>query len=152
MAGEQNGTSGQDQFLTLREYNSLRAADLAQVELRFAALKEATAAALAAVQRETAAALAAQQRAVEKAEASVDKRLEGMNEIRATMADKDRLMMPRAESENRMLAAEKEVAALSSRLDRGEGRGSGLSAGWGYLVAAVGLLGGIIAIFYALSK
>lgn len=87
------------------------------------------------------------QKAIEKAEASVDRRLEGMNEFRASLADQAGRLMPRAEADNRFSGINEQLKDISSRIDRQEGRGSGLNAGWGYLVGAVGLLAGLIAIF-----
>ena len=105
-----------------------------------------------AVSKSTEVAMTSAQKAVEKAEAAVERRLEGMNEFRGSLADQARLLMPRSEAESRMTEMSKQLAMLSSRIDRGEGRGSGLNQGWGYLIGAIGAIGGIIAIFFALSK
>ena len=104
------------------------------------------------IEQSTRVAMSSAQKAVEKAEAAVEKRLEGMNEFRGSLADQARLLMPRAEAESRMLEMGKQLAMLSSRIDRGEGRSGGLNAGWGYLVGGVGLLGGLIGLFFAISK
>jgi Flp pilus assembly protein TadB len=109
-------------------------------EVRFLAMEKATVAALAAAQR-----------AVEKAEIAVEKRLEGMNEFRGSLADQARLLMPRGEADSRINALSETLKELASRIDRQEGRGSGLNAGWGYLVGAVGLVAAIIAIFLKLA-
>lgn len=86
------------------------------------------------------------QRAIEKAEAAVERRLEGMNEFRASLADQARLLMPRLEADSRISALAEQIRNLESRIDRQEGRGSGLNAGWGYLIGAVGLIAGLIGI------
>lgn len=130
------------ELVTLRDHlTMLLVATQDKNEVRFVAMEKATVAALAAAQR-----------AVEKAEIAVEKRLEGMNEFRGTLSDQASMLMPRAEAENRLTTLSERVAALSSRIDRGEGKGSGLSAGWGYLVGAVGLLGSILSVAYAVLK
>jgi len=92
------------------------------------------------------------QRAVDKAEHSVDKRLEGMNEFRASMADTAKLQMSRAEIESRLGDLDKQIASMISRMDRNEGRGTGLDKGWGYLLGGIGLIGSLIAIFFSLMQ
>lgn len=130
------------ELVTLRDHlTMLLVATQDKNEVRFVAMEKATVAALAAAQR-----------AVEKAEIAVEKRLEGMNEFRGTLSDQASMLMPRAEAENRLTTLSERVAALSSRIDRGEGKGSGLSAGWGYLVGAVGLLGSVLSVAYAVLK
>jgi hypothetical protein len=104
-------------------------------EVRFTAMEKATQTALNGAQR-----------AVEKAETAVEKRLEGMNEFRGSLADQARLLMPRAEADSRISALTEQIKELASRIDRQEGRGSGLNAGWGYLIGAVGLIAGLIAL------
>lgn len=122
---------------TLREHlTALLESERGKNEVRFQSME-----------RSTSTALAAAQRAVEKAEVAVEKRLEGMNEFRGSLADQARLLMPRAEADNRFSGINEQLKDISSRIDRQEGRGSGLNAGWGYLVGAVGLLAGLIAIF-----
>lgn len=126
---------------TLREHVAeLMTAEREKNEVRFQAMKESTTTALAAAQR-----------AVEKAESAVEKRLEGMNEFRGSLADQARLLMPRAEADSRMAQLAEQLKNLASRVDRQEGRGSGLNAGWGYLVGAVGLLGGLMALVFKLA-
>lgn len=86
------------------------------------------------------AALQAAKEAVHKAELSVDKRLELLNELRAGVATTEQLE-----------ALEKVVAELADRLNRAEGRGAGLSAGWGYLLAALGAVATVIAVITTLN-
>jgi hypothetical protein len=114
---------------TLHEHHARMLANAQQVnDARFQAIKENTSVALLAAQR-----------AVEKAEAASEKRFEGVNEFRASLSDQAMRLMPRAESESRMTALSDQVRDLSSRIDRGEGRGTGLSDGWGVFVAAAGI-------------
>lgn len=74
------------------------------------------------------AALATQEKALDKALTAINERLHLLNELRDDVAT-------RAE----VGALEKEQVNLASRMDRSEGRGTGVSASWGYLVGALGV-------------
>lgn len=79
------------------------------------------------------------ERALSVALTAAEKRLDGMNEFRESLADQQRTLMPRSEAElhfGRITNLEKTVGQLSAR-------GSGMSAGWGY---AVGLVGVVLAV------
>lgn len=106
----------------------------------FTAQKSAIDAALAAQEKAVAAALAAADRAVAKAEAAAERRFEGVNEFRGQLADQQRNLMPRAEADVEFRALREKMDALTTRVDKGEGKGAGLDAGWGYLIGGVGLL------------
>jgi len=80
------------------------------------------------------AALAAAERASTKTELAGEKRFELLNELRSGVATLEQLK-----------ALEKLFDELKERLDRSEGRGSGLNAGWLYL------LGGLTAISIVVS-
>jgi hypothetical protein len=58
------------------------------------------------------------------------------------MGDRERNFVHRSEKE----ALEKELAALTGRLDRIDGRSGGLNAGWGYLLGAISLISALLAI------
>jgi hypothetical protein len=78
--------------------------------------------------------------AVAKAEAATNERLALLNEFRG-QAEQQAKEYPRAETVNaRFLALEKDHGALSARIERGEGRSGGLTAGWGYLVGSLTLV------------
>jgi hypothetical protein len=113
--------------------------------------KEAIAAALTSVKEATAAALMAVKEATADKANSVEKRLEGMNEFRSSLSDQASRLMPRVEAEQRIGSLSDKlnentsthatrIGEIVSRLDRMEGRGSGINAGWGYLVGLIGLL------------
>jgi uncharacterized membrane protein len=85
-------------------------------------------------------ALTEQQRALQVSVVSIDKRLDLLNELRVGVATK-------AEVE----ALEKLVNGLMSRLDRIEGKGVGLTAGWAMLIGAVGLISTLIAVYLTLK-
>lgn len=136
-----------------RQYIESRLAGLEQqLNDRFSGMEKATTAALVAAKEAVAAALEAAQKAVQKAEIAADKRFDSVNEFRGTLSDQASKLMPRLEADARLLAIEMRMQELNSRIDRSEGRGSGLSSGWGYLIGGIGLLGSILAIFLALSK
>jgi len=115
---------------------------------RFDAQQHAVQVALAAVnsefhehllqyRNETKAALDSADKAIAKAELATEKRFEGVNEFRAQLSDQSATFMPRLEAEQRMARNTDDIAALASRIDRTEGRSGGLSAGYGYLIAAI---------------
>lgn len=81
--------------------------------------------------------------AVSKAETAIEKRLENTNEWRAAMSDRDQKLMPRSEYEAAEKGFRTEIKTLTDRLNRSEGRGLGLQAGWGYLGGAI-VIGSII--------
>jgi hypothetical protein len=85
------------------------------------------------------AALAAQEKALDKALTAINERLHLLNELRDDVA-----------TTAEVGALEKEQANLASRMDRSEGRGTGLNTGWGYLVAAVALLATIVSVYLAI--
>jgi len=83
-------------------------------------------------------ALSAAKEAVLKAENATEKRFEGVNEFRNTLADQQRTLMPRAEAELRIKALED---AFKVRV----GESSGFKSGWalaiGIILFAVAVLG-----------
>lgn len=113
-------------------------------------------------------ALDAAQTAIDKAEIANEKsrdrlaediksRFESVNEFRGQQKDIIATFMPRAEfdafrrtySEQHALLRDRyaeEISELKGRLDKTEGKGAGLNAGWGYLLGAVGVVGAVIAI------
>jgi hypothetical protein len=83
---------------------------------------------------EVKAALISQEKALRtKAEAD-DKRFELLNELRTGVATREQAD-----------ALEKRINEMAARLDRIEGRSTGLSAGWGYLLGVVALIGAVVA-------
>src|SRR5688500_8679557 len=95
--------------------------------------------AIASSDRAVQTAMQAEARAASKAEVAADKRFELLNELRGGVA-----------TTNELDSLAKQVAALESRLDRTEGRGAGLSAGWIYLLGAVAAVGTIVTLYLAM--
>ena len=93
------------------------------------------------------AALQAAKEAVIKAEIATEKRFEAVNEFRGTLTDQAATFVSRAEFNAVRQVYEDRIGALTTRLDKSEGKSAGLSSGWSYIVAAVGVLGILIAIY-----
>ena len=102
-----------------------------------------------------AAALTASHEATSKAESAAEKRFEAVNEFRTTLSDQATLFLNRSEYDVAIANVTERVRDLSSRMDRSDGKGAGLNAGWGYLVGGVGFFVAVVAlafnIFYRIS-
>lgn len=83
----------------------------------------------------------ADQRAVNTALVANEKRLDGLNELRQGVATKDAVD-----------ALEKVVDELKDRLNRIDGKSSGVNASWGFLIGAVGLTATIISVVLAFNN
>lgn len=81
-----------------------------------------------------------------------DKRLEGMNEFRATLTAQATTFLSKSEGAARFDALGERIAALTSRLDKAEAQGAGSAATWAVIAAVVGVLLGIGGLAVALSK
>lgn len=95
----------------------------------------------AADQRAVDAALVAQEKAIIKAENAAERRFELLNELRGGVATKEQVE-----------ALDKVVDGITSRLDRIEGKSTGLNAGWGYLVGGLGAIATIIGVILAFNN
>jgi hypothetical protein len=65
------------------------------------------------------------------------------------MSDREREFMTKSEFHEYRMASEKALSLQKERDDKREGRGAGLSQGWGILLGLVGALGTIAAIYFA---
>jgi hypothetical protein len=99
-----------------------------------------------------AAALASADRAVTKAELASEKRFEGVNEFRASLADQGRLQMPRSEAEQRINALDEKIIDLLKRQAALEDRGRGKGEGWSQLVSIVALMASLVSIAVILIR
>jgi multidrug resistance efflux pump len=102
-------------------------------EQRYEESQKAIAAALSAADRAVQAALQAAKEAVTKAELSADKRFELLNELRSGVATTEQID-----------ALDKVVNSLKEQLDKTSGRGAGVSAVYGWIIGAVGLIVSIV--------
>jgi hypothetical protein len=87
-------------------------------------------------------ALIAAEKAVAKAETANEKRFESVNEFRKTLSDQTASFPSRVE----LQALADRVSDLATRMDKTEGKSSGLNAGWAYLIAAAGIVVAVIAL------
>lgn len=103
------------------------------------------------------AALAAAEKAVGKAEVAAEKRFDATNEFREQLRDQAGTLMPRAESEARMVnLAEKlestkagqdiKIVELARRLDLIQGQSGGRSQSWGVMVSVIVVVGVLVGI------
>lgn len=120
----------------------------------------------------------ASETAIAKAEAANEKRFATMNGFREQLADQASSFMPRRESEAAMArntekidtlaavvnihATRTEVTAwfeqlgdkitvLTTRMDKSEGKGAGLNAGWVYILGALATVGTVVSAFVAFT-
>lgn len=105
-------------------------------EERFVGQVQAVKDALAAQEKAVNAALVAAEKAVNVAETNAQEWRKGANEWRQAMTDREIKFVGTSE-----------FSLLKERLDRSEGKGTGLHAGWGYLIGAIGVVAALIAIF-----
>lgn len=113
---------------------------------RFEASKEAVSAALNAAKEAITAALSASDRAVNKAELASEKRFEGVNEFRNTLADQQRTLMPRAEAEVLFKSMSEKIRTLEIRHTEDASTRQGIGDGWRYALGAIGLFATILSI------
>lgn len=97
--------------------------------------KTAIAAALQAQKEAAGATNESNAAAIAKSELGFTKQIDQIYTLIATMAK----------------SSDDKINDLKSRLDRGEGHSGGLRDGWGYIVGAIGLIGGLIGIFLYLA-
>lgn len=121
-------------------------------EQRFISQQEAIQAALAAQEKAVNAALIAADRAVIKAELAAEKRFEGVNEFRATLADQAATLMPRTEAESRIQAMAEKLADVTDRLNRSEGKGTGIASSWAVSISIGMFLIGVTGIVIVLLR
>jgi hypothetical protein len=89
-------------------------------------------------------ALAAADRAVTKAEVAAEKRFESVNEFRASLADQQRTLMPRSESELLIKTLTDKIDANTRALSATASQKAGANGLWGYIVGALGVVLAII--------
>jgi len=91
-------------------------------------------------------ALASAERAVAKAETATEKRFESVNEFRGTLADAQRVLMPRSEAGVEFKALAEKIERLTTHDDLQKGRGEGVSALWAALVGVAGIVIAVLAL------
>jgi hypothetical protein len=121
---------------TLKEHVDARLHDLRlSLDDRYGMQVKAVDDALNAQQTAVQAALLAQKEQSAKGDLADEKRFDLLNELRTGVATKEQIE-----------ALESLIVALTSRVDKTEGRSGGINAGWVYLVAGLGAIATIYAI------
>lgn len=115
-------------------------------EQRFSDTKIAVDAALIAADKAVAAALAGQKEAVTKAEVAAEKRFESVNEFRKTLSDQQQTLMLKREADIKFDTLEKQMNIIIGRQDKAEGRGIGVGQMLGYVLGAIGIVSGLLAL------
>jgi hypothetical protein len=115
-------------------------------EQRWSAQEHAISAALASQEKAVTAAMVSAKEAVLKAEIANEKRFDTVNEFRGTLSDQASKLMPRIEVDARLNAMSEKMSDMSARMDRSDGRGSGMSMLWGIMVAGFGVIGVLVTI------
>ena len=140
-------------FETLRAYIvAIIDANDQRYDQRFVDSQTAVAAALAAARIAVDAALSAAKEAVLKAEVASDKRFEGVNEFRQTLADQQRTLIPRIEAEQRIGGLEAQIKELKTANSLRIGMQAGAKDSWGYVVGGVGILIAILTYLMRFTK
>lgn len=98
------------------------------------------------------AALASAEQAVSKAEINSEKWRANANEWRAAMSDRENEFMRRKEAATMITALSDRVNMIEGRVTRNEGRGTGMTAVWGYIFAGLGGVATLITIFFLLTR
>ncbi|MFI6236676.1 hypothetical protein ACIBD9_24210 [Micromonospora sp. NPDC050784] len=96
-------------------------------------------------------ALAGADKAVSKAETATEKRFESVNEFRQTLSDQTKTFIARVEFEVVRDSHSVHLADLASRLDKIEGKGVGLNAGWVYLVGGLTIAATVVGVVMAFA-
>ena len=144
---ETNNASDREYFLAIINERDRR------YDQRFVDSKEAVNTALSAAKEAVNAALIAAKEAVVKAENASEKRFEGVNEFRKTLADQQMTFSRRSDLqaltdnlELRYKTITDRMASLEETVNRNTSRGEGSTATWGYMGAALGVLGTLVGI------
>lgn len=121
-------------------------------EQRFQAQQKALQDALLAAEKAVSTAMASADRAVLKAETAAEKRFEGVNEFRATLADQAARLMPRAEAEVSLAAMREKVDSALIRVNTIEAAKHGASDNTKAILAAIGAAIAIAGLFFAMRQ
>jgi hypothetical protein len=89
---------------------------------------------------------AASQKALELGLGAAEKRFEGVNEFRQTLADQQRMLIPRAEAEAMFRSLTEKIERIEKQSDASAATRGGVKAGWGYAVGAVGLVAAVVSL------
>ncbi len=100
-------------------------------------------------------ALETSEKAIIKAESATERRFEGVNEFRQTLADQASTLMPRAEYTVQHDALRAQVAGIDRHVSKLQSdqlslsaRGGGMKETWGYVIAVIGLIIAMLAVYF----
>jgi len=94
--------------------------------------------------------LASSDKAILKAEIATEKRFESVNEFRQALTDQTKTFITRVEFEAMRDTSGSRAEAISSRLDKIEGKAVGLNAGWIYLLGGLSAVATVVAVVVAI--
>lgn len=97
-------------------------------------------------------ALNAADKAVSKAEIATEKRFESVNEFRSSLSDQALNLVSKLEFTAVTKGLSDKLSDLADRINRSEGKGSGLHAGWGYIVGGIGVFAAVVAVITGLGS
>lgn len=89
-------------------------------------------------------ALDAADKAVSKAETATEKRFEGVNEFRGQLADQTATLVSRSEFHTKSESLAEKLSDLTDRINRNEGKNTGISNVWGWVVGAAGMVSAVV--------
>jgi hypothetical protein len=95
-------------------------------------------------------ALTAQEKAVLKAEAATERRFEGVNEFRQTLADQQQTFIGRSEADARFTSMEEKLSIVIGQVSNADGRRTGADSLRTLIFGLLGAAGVLVAIFFAL--
>jgi hypothetical protein len=94
----------------------------------------------------------AQEKAMIVALQAIDRRLEGMNELRSSLSYLSARQITREAADLRFSSLDTKIDDLKEYINQTKGRSSGSSAAWATLVSVVAMIGSIVAIVTALTR
>jgi hypothetical protein len=127
-----------DEGVSLKEYINDKLSNLEKsIDMRFQSVNMTTNSALASADKATL-----------KAETAVEKRLEGLNELRSMALDQQRTFIPRAETDIINKSITDRLDKIENKITAIDGKEVGLSQGWGWAVGVIGIIATIIAVIF----
>lgn len=109
--------------------------------------RTAVEAALTAVKEQTKASFDASEKAIVKAEEAQKAYNVAHNDLSRKLDEQNKATMPRSETESRFHALEEKIGEIRETVTANAGKGAGLSAAWGIIVAVVGVLATVLGAF-----
>ena len=126
---------------TLRESTQQQLNDLrALLDERYATQTKALDAAFEAAEKGVVTALASAEKAVTKAETAAERRFASVNEFRSQLADQSASFITRVEFTARLDALDNQVDDLKEHTNQSQGKATGMSSLYGWMIAGAGVI------------